>query len=54
MIPEVSISSDTVEENIENEDTESENDFTNKVESAKNTLLADNDAEISGTSPMYE
>ena len=33
---------------------ESDEDFTNKVSSAKDVLLADNDAEITDASPMYD
>ena len=52
MIPSVSV-------NAEGEDTgavesQSADDFANEVESAKNTLLADNDAEIPEASPMYD
>jgi hypothetical protein len=47
MIPDVSISVESDDEDSESESVESDDDFANRVESAKNALLADNDAEIS-------
>ena len=54
MIPDVSISVESGDEDSESESVESDDDFANRVESAKNALLADNDAEISWASPLYE
>ena len=54
ILPDVSISDETEDENGESESSESEDDFVGRVESAKNALLADNDAEIPGSSPVYE
>jgi hypothetical protein len=45
MIPDVSINVES--ENGNTESVESEDNFANEVESAKNALLADHDAEIS-------
>jgi hypothetical protein len=45
MIPDVSINVESENENTES--VESEDNFANEVESAKNALLADHDAEIS-------
>ncbi len=52
MIPDVSINVES--ENGNTESVESEDNFANEVESAKNALLADHDAEISWASPLYD
>jgi len=54
MLPDVSISTEDESETNESGGTESDDDFASRVESAKNALLADNDAEISWSSPLYE
>ena len=50
MIPDVSSSN----ENTNNQIVQSNDDFTNEVNAAKDSLLADNDAEIPEASPVHE
>jgi hypothetical protein len=49
MIPDSSLGID-----VESGATESDEDFANEVNSAKDALLADNDAEIAESSPVYD
>lgn len=57
MTPEVVVNVDselTWNTSTEALETESDDDFSTKVNSAKDALLADNEAEIPGSSPMYD
>ena len=54
MIPTTPVSAESEDGETESIESESDDDFASKVESAKNTLLADNDAEIPEASPMYD
>lgn len=53
LIPNVSIDS-SEEESEDNENMESDDDFAEKVDSTKNTLLADTEAEVPEASPVYD
>jgi hypothetical protein len=47
-------SNETEDENTESLELESNDNFSEEVNSAKDALLADNEAEISTASPVYE
>jgi hypothetical protein len=52
MIPDVSVNASAESGSLESE--ESTDEFTDEVNSAKNALLADNEADISESSPVYD
>ena len=54
ILPDASISIESEDENIESVESESNDDFSDRINSAKDSLLADNEADISASTPVYE